>query len=276
MRLLRPPSGMKGVNLLLGAWTVLVLAFLWLPIVVLIVYSFNDAQHGIAWKGFTLKWYEQLVRVDRWRLLGPLRNSLVVAAVTTVASTVLGTLGAWLMHRYRYRFARSIDALVLTPMIVPEVIMGVSLLIFFKAAGVTDGMTRIILAHITFCFPFVLVAVRARLAGIDPSLEEAAIDLGATPARAFILVIVPYLLPAIIAGALLAFTLSMDELVVTWFTYDAASRTLPIRVFELARVGLKPELNAMSALFIAFTVVLVVAAERLRIRQTLHTQENKP
>jgi spermidine/putrescine transport system permease protein len=145
--------------------------------------------------------------------------------------------------------------------------MGVSLLVFFKLAGVGNGMTRVILAHVTFCVPFVMVAVRARLAGLDPSLEEAAIDLGATPLKAFLLVIVPYLMPAIIAGALLSFTLSMDEFVVTWFTYDAASRTLPVRVYEVVtKFGLKPELNAASAVFIVVTVVLIVIAESIQAR----------
>jgi spermidine/putrescine transport system permease protein len=139
-------------------------------------------------------------------------------------------------------------------MVMPEILMGVSLLIFFAALSIPLGFTTVIIGHVTFCFPFVLVAVQARLRGLDPAMEEAALDLGATPAKAFWLVIVPWLRPAILAGALMAFTLSWDELIVTFFTTSAASATLPIRVFGMAKVGLNPMLNALSAI-----VVLVIA-----------------
>ena len=261
---MRVPTGMKLVNTLLGGWTALMLLFLYLPIVVLVVYSFNRSDVGTQWTGFTLHWYRELFATDSLDLLVPMRNSLIVAAIVTVISTVLGTLGAWLMHQYTYRFAAALRALIYTPMIVPEVIMGVSFLIFFKSIGIEHGMTRVILAHITFCFPFVLVAVQARLAGLDPALQEAALDLGATPMKAFLLVIVPYLMPAIVSGALMSFTLSMDELVVTWFTYDFESKTLPVRVFELARKGPKTDLNVVSAIFIIGTVLLVVLLELAR------------
>jgi spermidine/putrescine transport system permease protein len=249
---------MRLVNALLGGWTVLMLLFLYLPIVVLVAYSFNQNDVGTRWTGFTFHWYRELFEHDELDLIPPMWNSLIVAVIVTVVSTTLGTTGAWLMHQYTYRFASALRALIYTPMIVPEIIMGVSFLIFFKSVGIEHGMTRVILAHITFCFPFVLVAVQARLAGLDPALQEAALDLGATPLKAFLLVIVPYLLPAIVAGALMSFTLSMDELVVTWFTYDVNSTTLPVRVFELARKGPKTDLNVISAVFILGTVVLVV------------------
>jgi spermidine/putrescine transport system permease protein len=262
--LVRLPTGMKLVNTLLGGWTALMLLFLYLPILVLIAYSFNRADVGTRWTGFTLHWYRELFEKDDLDLLTPMRNSLIIAAIVTVASTILGTVGAWLMHQYTYRFAPALRVLIYTPMIVPEVIMGISFLIFFKSIGIDNGMTRVILAHITFCFPFVLVAVQARLVGLDPAMQEAAMDLGATPLKAFLLVIVPYLMPAIIAGALMSFTLSMDELVVTWFTYDFNSATLPVRVFELARKGPKTDLNVISAIFIFGTILLVVLLELSR------------
>jgi len=249
---------------LTGWWTVVVLLFLYLPILVLIVYSFNASEKDVKFTGLTTKWYVELFRNDTQKLIEPLKNSLIIATITTAVASVLGTSGAWLLHQYKFRLERALGTLLLVPMIVPEVIMGVSFLIFFKNIGLGDGFIRTTIAHITFCFPFVMVAVQARLSGLDPSLMEAAQDLGAPPARAFMKVIVPYLLPAIISGALMSFTLSMDELVVSWFTYDADSRTLPIRVYELARRGPKPELNVISAIFVAGTIVLVVVSQMLR------------
>src|SRR5262249_40606540 len=151
-----------------------------------------------------------------------------------------GTGGAWLCYRYRFQFLRSIRAMILVPMLIPEIIMGISLLIVFTMARMELGFTTVIISHVTFCFPFVMVAIEARLSGLDPSLEEAAMDLGATPMQAFVKIIVPYLLPAIISGALMSFTLSLDELIVTYFTTGPQSATLPIKIFGMAKVGLDP------------------------------------
>ena len=267
----RAPSGMRLVNLLLGGWSGLVLLFLYLPIVLLIVYSFNASRLAIVWEGFTFQWYRDLwgelvahlADERRSTLIESMNNSLIIAAATTVVSVVLGTLGAWVLHRYRFPALRSITTLVFVPMIIPEIIMGISLLIFFKTVDLELGFTTVIISHVTFCFPFVLIAVQARLAGLDPSLEEAAMDLGATPFGAFRRVIVPYLTPSIISGALMSFTLSLDELIVTYFTRGPKSETLPIKVFGLAKVGLNPMLNTISTVFIVLTAMLVVLAESL-------------
>jgi spermidine/putrescine transport system permease protein len=258
----RFPSGLKLLNWFLGGWTLLVFVFLYVPIAVLVGYSFNASRLNIVWTGFTLDWYRRL-----WLhapLLHAARNSVVIAVATTVLSVVIGTVGAWLLHRYHYRAARGIQTLVAIPMVMPEILMGISLLIFFATAGISLGFTTVIIGHVTFCFPFVLVAVQARLKGLDPALEEAALDLGATPLRAFWLVIVPCLRPAIVAGALMAFTLSLDELIVTFFTTSASSATLPIRVFGMAKVGLNPMLNALSAVFILATVAFVLFSDYLK------------
>lgn len=256
------PSGLKLMNWGLGVWTVLVFLFLYLPIAVLVVYSFNTSKLNILWEGFTTKWYGELWANDR--IVGALKNSLIIATFTTIASVVIGTTGAWLLHRYRYRFARSIQTLICVPMIMPEIVMGISLLVFFKVMGIELGFLTVTLAHVTFCFPFVLVAVQARLQGLDPALEEAALDLGASALQAFWLVIVPCLRPAILSGGLMAFTLSMDELIVTFFTTSPASMTLPLRVFGMAKIGLNPMLNALSTVFIFTTVVFVLLSEYLR------------
>jgi spermidine/putrescine transport system permease protein len=267
---------MSLVNRLCGAWTVVVFAFLYLPILLLIAYSFNEADMGIAWTGFTFRWYEKLW--SNGPIIDALKNSLIIAGITTVLSVILGTLGAWLLYRYRFPLLKALSTLIFIPMVIPEVIMGVSLLIFFTVVAVPLnvwlasfseveaglGYTTVIIAHTTFCFPFVLVAIQARLVGVDPYLEEAAMDLGASPLQAFWLVMVPYLLPAIISGALMAFTLSLDEYIVTLFTTGPESQTLTIKVFGMAKKGLDPSLNAISTVFVLATAILVVLAEAAR------------
>lgn len=255
---------MKLVNSVLGAWTVLVLIFFYLPIAILVGFSFNTSRLNIIWEGFTLQWYSAI-----WHdavLVASLNNSLIIAVISTVLAVVLGTGGAWLLYRYQFPAVRFVMTMVFIPMIIPEVIMGVSLLILFVTIHLELGFTTIIISHVTFCFPFVMVAVQARLSGLDPSLEEAAMDLGATPALAFRRVLIPFLMPAIISGALMAFTLSLDELIVTYFTASARTRTLPLEIFGRVKKGLDPTLNAISTVFIASTVVLVIATEILKRR----------
>lgn len=242
-----------------GGWTLAVFAFLYIPIVLLVVYSFNDSKLNLQWVGFTTKWYAALFGNEV--LLHAFHNSLIVAAATTALSVCIGTSAAWLLHRYRFPAQQLLGLLIFIPMVMPEVLMGVSLLVLFVSLGWPLGYTTLIVAHTTFCFPFVLVGVQARLQGLDPSLEEAAMDLGATPLQAFRLVIIPYLMPAIIAGALMAFTLSFDEYIVTVFTSGAQSQTLPLKVYGMVRVGLNPQLNALSALFIAATALLVILSQ---------------
>ena len=275
-RRFRIPSGMALVNLLCAGWTGVVFLFLYIPIILLVVYSFNASDLISVWGGFSFEWYGKLWHNEP--LIDATKNSLLIAAVTTVFSVVLGTIGAWLLYRYKFPALRALGALIFIPMVIPEVIMGVSLLILFTVIAVplnhwlstfteaefARGFATIIIAHTTFCFPFVLVSVQARLTGVDPFLEEAAMDLGAPPLKAFWLVMVPYLLPAIISGALMSFTLSMDEVIVTFFVTGPESQTLPLKVFGLAKRGLDPSLNAVSAVFILATAVFVVLADRVR------------
>ena len=255
---------MKAVGRLLAAWTGFVFLFFYLPIAIMILFSFNQSKLNIVWTGFTFEWYAAL-----WRdavLVRTLKNSLIVATVTTALSVVLGTVGGWLLYRYRFRASGLLETFVFLPMIVPEVIIGVSLLILFVTIGLQLGYTTIIISHVTFCFPFVMAAVQARLAGLDPALEEAALDLGATPVQAFTKVLVPYLMPAIVSGALMSFTLSLDELIVTYFTASASTRTLPLEIFGRVKKGLDPSLNAISTVFIVVTVMAVFFTEALRRR----------
>jgi spermidine/putrescine transport system permease protein len=255
----------KIYSSLIGGWTISVMLFLYLPIAFLIACSFNNSDSALHWSGFTLKWYH-LLWLDHDLVLA-IENSLIIATATTFVSVILGTGAAWLLYRYLFPARQLISTLLYLPLIVPEIIMGVSLMMLFRAARIDLGFITVIIAHVTFCFPFVMAAVQARLAGIDPSLEEAALDLGATPARAFFLVIVPYLMPAISSGALLSFTLSLDEFIVTYFTCNAESMTLPVKIYGMVRSGLQPTLNAVSTLFIVFTAVSVLGADALQKRR---------
>jgi spermidine/putrescine transport system permease protein len=264
----RRHRGARIQGWIFGLWTALVFAFLYLPILLLIVFSFNSSRLNIRWEGFSLKWYAALV--ENRTLLTAFQNSLIVATVTTILATLLGTIGAWMLYRYRFPFQRTIGFLIFIPMVMPEVLMGASLLAeFVHLFRIPLGYTTLIIAHTTFCFPFVLVGIQARLQGLDPFLEEAALDLGATPAQAFRLVIVPYLMPSIVAGALMSFTLSLDEYIVSVFTTGPQSQTLPLKVYGMAKVGLNPQLNALSTIFVIATILLVLLSEFLTRRKTL-------
>jgi spermidine/putrescine transport system permease protein len=261
------PQGPAVQRAFFGTWTVGVFVFLYIPILLLVVYSFNDSKLNLTWVGFTTKWYGALFQNEV--LLRAFKNSLIVAGATTALSVFLGTTAAWLLYRYRFPAQQLIGLLIFIPMVMPEVLMGTSLLVLFVTLGIPLGYGTLIAAHTTFCFPFVLVGVQARLQGLDPSLEEAAQDLGATPLKAFWLVIVPYLMPAIVAGALMAFTLSFDEYIVTVFTSGAESQTLPLKVYGMVRVGLNPQLNALSTLFIGITALLVIGSQIFTRKKTV-------
>ncbi len=259
---LKKSPGAQMQRRLFGAWTLLVFAFLYIPIFLLIIFSFNSSRLNIRWEGFSLKWYGAIL--ENTTLLAAFKSSLIVASATTILATFLGTLGAWMLYRYRFPFQRTIGLLIFIPMVMPEVLLGLSLLVeFVHLLKLPLGYTTLIIAHTTFCFPFVLVGVQARLQGLDPYLEEAALDLGATPVQAFRLIIIPYLMPAIISGALMSFTLSLDEYIVSVFTSGPSSQTLPLKVYGMAKVGLNPQLNALSTIFVIATILLVLFSQLL-------------
>ena len=233
-------------------------AFLYLPLAIVVVYSFNDSRLNAEWVGFTLDWYRKLA--DNNEMLQAAANSLLIAFVASVASTVLGTMAGIAMYRYRTRL---LPILVLTPIAIPEILMGVSLLIFFVLLNFTLGLVSVALAHIAFCIGFVAIVVRARLAGMDESLVEAARDLGATPWQAFRLVTLPLIMPGVIAGALMAFTLSIDDFVITFFTAGAGTVTLPLQIYSMIKIAVTPEVNAVSTLLMLLTLVLIVIASKV-------------
>jgi spermidine/putrescine transport system permease protein len=233
-------------------------AFLYLPLVIVVVYSFNDSRLNAEWVGFTLDWYRKLAADDD--MLAAAANSLLIGVTASLVSTVLGTMAGVAMHRYKLRV---LPVLVLTPIAIPEILMGVSLLIFFVLLNVTLGVVSVALAHIAFCVGFVAIVVRARLAGMDETLTEAARDCGATPLRAFRHVTLPLIMPGVIAGALMAFTLSIDDFVITFFTAGAGTVTLPLLIYSMIKISVTPEVNAVSTLLMLLTLLLIVIAAKL-------------
>jgi len=233
-------------------------AFLYLPLVIVVVYSFNDSRLNAEWVGFTLDWYRKLFNDEE--MLVAAGNSLAIGVAVSLVSTVLGTMAGMAMYRYRLRV---LPVLVLMPIAIPEILMGVSLLIFFVLLNFTLGLLSVALAHIAFCVGFVAIVVRARLAGMDESLTEAARDCGATPWLAFRHVTLPLIMPGVIAGALMAFTLSIDDFVITFFTAGAGTTTLPLQIYSMIKIAVTPEVNAVSTLLMLLTLVLIVIASKL-------------
>jgi len=233
-------------------------AFLYVPLAIVVVYSFNDSRLNAEWVGFTLGWYEKLFHNED--MLAAAWNSLLIGLTASLVSTVLGTMAGVALYRYK---SRLLPVLVLAPIAIPEILMGVSLLIFFVLVNFTLGLLSVALSHIAFCIGFVAIVVRARLAGMDESLIEAARDCGATPWEAFRYVTLPLIMPGVIAGALMAFTLSIDDFVITFFTAGAGTVTLPLQIYSMIKIAVTPEVNAVSTLLMLLTLALIIAASRL-------------
>lgn len=241
--------------------TVLVLAFFYLPICVLVVNSFNASRFGGEWSGFTLDWYRKLLKSPEiWHALG---NTFAIAVVATIGSTVLGTTAAFALDRYRSRLQDAHYLLVYAPLVIPEILLGISLLLFFVALKVELGYVTIVVAHITFCVSYVAMVVLGRLQDFDWSLVEAAQDLGADAFTTARRVLLPLLAPGIAAGALLAFTLSVDDFVITFFVAGPGTTTLPLRIYSMIKHGSPPLINALSTLLLLVTTTTVWLSQRL-------------
>jgi spermidine/putrescine transport system permease protein len=242
--------------------TAAVMAFFYLPILLLVANSFNSARFSSRWQGFSLVWYARLFESPEiWQAL---KNTLVIAVSVTAVSVVLGTAAAFALHRYgSSRLQRLHFTLIYQPLVVPEILMGISLLMFFVAAGVPLGLFTIFLAHVTFCVSYVAMTVLGRLQDFDFSIVEAARDLGASPWQSARRVLLPMLMPGIVAGALLAFTLSVDDFVITFFVAGPGSTTLPLRIYSMIKFGAPPMINALSTLLLAVTLTAVLVSQRL-------------
>ena len=244
------------------AHTLLVYLFLYAPIAILVLFSFNETSQTAVWRGFTLEWYRNLFHDEI--ILASVRNSLIVGLATTAVATVLGTLAALALGRYEFPGRGFTKNLLYLPIIIPEIVLGAALVTFFGAARLRLSILTVVIAHVVFSISYVTIVVRARLSGFDRSLEEAALDLGARPLSTFFRVTLPLILPGIIAGALLVFTVSIDDYVITSFVAGVGSTTLPLQIYSMLKVGVTPEVNAVSTLLLAVTVVLILAAQRLQ------------
>lgn len=248
----------------LRSWVTAVMVFLYAPLVVLMVFSFNDSKRNVVWRGFTTKYYAKAWNDST--LIEALGNSLTIAGLSTLFSLVLGTMAAILLWRFRFPMKSAVDGIMSLPIIVPEICLGVAFLIFFSAVSWPAGLpwpfnlSAITIAHITFSFPFVTMVVRSRLASFNKEQEEAAKDLGASEWQAFRDVLLPHIRPALIAGALLAFTLSLDDFVITFFTAGPDTITFPVKVYSMVRFSVTPEVNAASTILIVLTVALTAVA----------------
>ena len=256
----------RTLTRLLGrGYLTLVYALLYIPILVLVVLSFNASKIGYNWGGFSLKWYESLF--NNQAMVTAFGHSIVLGLVAASVSTLIGTLTALALHRYRFRGKGLLQGLLFVLMMSPEIVLAISLLVLFLLIGLQLGFVSLLLAHITFCLPFVVITVFARLSSLDERLLEAARDLGATESVMIRTVLIPVIFPAVLAGWLLAFTLSLDDVVVSTFVTGPSYEILPLRIYSMVRVGLKPEVNAVGSLLLLASLVLVVVSQWLLRRR---------
>lgn len=249
-------------------------AFLYLPMIILIIYSFNESKLVTVWAGFSTKWYGELFQNEAF--LEAAWVTLKVAFISSTFATVLGTMAAYVLVRGGRFMGRTLfSGMIYAPLVMPEVITGLSLLLLFIGIGLDRGVSTIVLAHTTFSMCFVSVVVSSRLVSFDRSLEEAALDLGSSPFEAFRLVTLPIIAPAVISGWLLAFTLSLDDLVIASFTAGPSATTLPIKIFSAVRLGVSPEINALSTIMIALVTIGVITASLVSKRNLMRQRQEE-
>lgn len=252
---------MKKISVWPKIYLWLVLAVLFTPIVLVILYSFNESKISSVWGGFSWRWYQALLRDgDMFVALG---NSLLLGAAASGAAGVIGTLGALGAHRSRSRITRGIAQISTLPIMIPEIVLGMVSMAFFALLGLPFGMGTLVLAHTAFCIPYVFMLVKARLAGMDQSLTEAARDLGASEARVFFDILLPQLAPAIASGMLLSFAMSFDDVIISLFVTGVNVNTLPIKIYTQLKTGVTPEINALCTLMLAATVLIVLLSRKI-------------
>ena len=248
-------------NIIIG----IVLVFLFLPIFVLILFSFNTSQLNITFEGFTLKWYGELFK--NTTLLLALKNTLIVAIVSTVVSTVIGTISAYGLYKYDFPLKKIVNRLLYIPVVIPEIVLGISLLAIYTVFKLELGMTTLILAHISFSIPFVIINVRNILEQMDGNLILAANDLGASKLKTFLYVTIPSLMPGILSGAELAFTLSLDDVVISYFTAGPGSNTLPLQIYSIIKTGVTPDVIALITLMLLVIFIVLTVSVLINLRK---------
>lgn len=238
----------------------LIYLFLYLPIGVVVWFSFNSSKRNIEFESFTFSWYGRLFKNEA--LLGAYANTLIVGVASTVIATVIGTMASYGMSKYKFKGKGILDALLYIPVVIPEIVLGISLLAIFNISQLPMGLLSLTIAHATFCIPFVVFTVNARLAGFDRSVEEAAMDLGAGRIKTFFTVTLPIILPGVIAGAFLSFTLSIDDIIISFFTTGPGSNTFPLKIMELTKTGVTPDVYALSTIVLIITIFGAILTQR--------------
>ncbi len=251
----------KGLKLIRLTYLVSILVLLYLPIAVLVINSFNASKYGIHWAGFTWKWYIKLFANES--MMQAAGHSLLIAITSASIATIIGTLAAVALHRYQFKGKAILSSMVFISMLTPEIVLAIALLIIFILVGIQLGFWSLLLGHITFCLPFVIVAVYSRLKGFDMKMLEAARDLGATEGKVFMKIILPLALPAVAAGWLLSFTLSLDDVIVSAFVTGPGYEILPLKVYSMVRVGVSPEVNSISTVLLVVSLVMVIISQLL-------------
>lgn len=242
----------------------LVYLFLYLPIFIVVFFSFNQSRMNIVFTGFTLHWYADMF--SNTDLMSALLNTAIVAVSCVVLSVLIGTLAAVGMFRYKFKGKSMVDSLLYIPIVIPEIVMGISLLAFFAILHITPGLITLIIAHVTFSMPYVCITVRSRIAGYDMSVEEAAMDLGANRLHTLTRVTLPLIAPGVMSGAMLALTLSLDDVIVSFFTTGVNSTTLPIYIFNKVKTGVTPDVNALSTVIIVVTTLILLGSQFISSR----------
>ncbi len=245
---------MKKIGFLPKSYIALLIIFMYIPIAVVIIFSFNESKISSVWEGFSLKWYEELFQNEDY--FEALINSLVVAASSSLAAAVIGTLGAFGLKRIELRTSAALEYVSTLPIMIPEIILAMGFLVFFSLLGLPFGMTTLIIAHTAFCIPYVFLQVKARLVGLDKSITEAAMDLGASKMRMFVDIVLPLISPAVASGILLSFAMSFDDVIISSFVNGANADTLPLKIYSQLKFGITPEVNALSTLLLVATIIL--------------------
>ena len=248
-------------NLFIG----LVFLFLYFPIIILIIYSFNDSKMNIVFNGFTTKWYKILFQNKD--LIEAFLNTILIAITSTIVSTILGTISAVGLHKYDFPLKSFINKLIYIPIVIPEIVLGISLLSMYTLMKMELGIITIIIAHIAFSLPYVIVSVRSSLSPLTLKYEEAAQDLGANSFKTFFHITLPLIMPGVISGATLAFTLSLDDVVVSYFTAGPGSNTLPLKIYSMIKTGITPDVNALSTLMLLIVIIFLTTSAMIQSRK---------
>ena len=266
----------KSVKFIQKFYVVLLFLFFYAPVAVMVVFSFNTSKANVVWQGFTTEWYTKLMRDDElWGIFG---ITLLVALLTTIISCVVGTMGAIGYKNAKGKFAKLIINSVYFPIVIPEIVLAVSLFMIFNNTGFSLGLPAIVIGNATICLPYVFITVKSRLVGMEPSIEEASLDLGADRVYTLFHITIPQIIPGIVAGGFMAFSLALDELIVTSFLADAGTTTLPMKVYSMMKKGISPEINALATVILAVSilgVIIYLAADFAKSLKVLRRHKKK-